>query len=287
MPKKKDRWPELCKLVEKSDGLLRREVGPWTERKLYFWNRYIDITTSSMVGKRAWAAGLVYVDLFAGPAICEIKNSHRRIPGSVLIAANAPKPFSKIIACELDPTMADACEQRLKQSSTESMFKVLQGDCNKLISRVIEEIPDRALTLAFIDPEGLDAQFDTISALTTNRRVDLVVLFADAYDIVRNVELYMNDPKSKLDLTLGPESRWRDLWKALGNQNGTNTREMFAKIYMNQLHRHLGYDQFDQHVIKSDHGPLYRLIYASKSPTGLNFWDTATAKDEKGQMDLF
>ena len=63
----KNRWPELCNSVSKDDGFPTREVGHWSERKLWFWNRYIEITTSSMVGHPKWPAGLVYVDLFAGP----------------------------------------------------------------------------------------------------------------------------------------------------------------------------------------------------------------------------
>jgi len=54
MARHKDRWPELCKLVEQDDALPVRDegVGPWTEDKLYFWNRYVDITTRSMADKR-------------------------------------------------------------------------------------------------------------------------------------------------------------------------------------------------------------------------------------------
>jgi len=64
---KKDRWRELCKSVDEDDGLPKREVGHWTEEKLFFWNRYIDITTRAMVGHPKWPIGLFYVDLFAGP----------------------------------------------------------------------------------------------------------------------------------------------------------------------------------------------------------------------------
>jgi three-Cys-motif partner protein len=161
------------------------------------------------------------------------------------------------------------------------------GDSNQLVHQVIAEIPDRALTLAFIDPEGLDAKFETIRVLSLARRVDLLVLFADAYDILRNVELlYFKDPNSKLDQTLGPNSGWRDKWRALGNQNGTNARELFATIYKDQLRRLLGYEQFGEYVIKSDRGPLYRLIYASKSAKGLEFWHKAELKDEGGQTSF-
>jgi three-Cys-motif partner protein len=287
MGKKKDRWPELCKLVENSDNLPVRDVGPWTVRKLYFWNRYIDITTSSMSSKRAWSAGVVYVDLFAGPGICEVRTTKQRIPGSVLIAANAPTPFRKILACEMDSKLALACEQRLANSPAANISKVLAGDCNERIYDLVKEIPDRALSLAFADPEGLDARFETILTLTTDRRVDLLVLFADAYDIVRNVELlYLNDPNSKLDLMLGPDSKWRDQWNAMNNRDGTTVRQLFSEIYKDQLRRHLGYERFGEYVIKSDRGPLYRLIFASKSPRGLEFWHKCLAKDETGQMTL-
>jgi hypothetical protein len=92
--KARDRWPDLCKLYEADDGLPAREVGSWTEDKLYFWNRYIDITTKAMIGNPQWPAGLAYVDLFAGPGICRLKETGRRIPGSTLIAANSPKTIS-------------------------------------------------------------------------------------------------------------------------------------------------------------------------------------------------
>src|SRR5258708_7743313 len=98
----KDRWQELCKLVEFDDGLPTRDAGSWTVDKLWFWHRYIEITTSAMVGNPKWTAGLVYVDLFAGPGICTLRETRERIPGSALIAAHASKPFEKILVCERD-----------------------------------------------------------------------------------------------------------------------------------------------------------------------------------------
>ncbi len=104
--KKRDNWDEVCQLVHEDDRLPVRNVGSWTEDKLWFWNRYIDIATSAMVGHPAWPNGLVYVDLFAGPGVCVVRDTNRRIPGSAVIAANAPKPFRHIIACELDDELA-------------------------------------------------------------------------------------------------------------------------------------------------------------------------------------
>src|SRR6516165_525275 len=109
--RKRDRWPELCTLVSADDGLPVNEFGVWTEKKLHFWNRYIEITTSAMVGHPSWPAGLTYVDLFAGAGICRLEGSGRRIPGSPLIAACAPKAFRSILLCKRNEILASACEQ--------------------------------------------------------------------------------------------------------------------------------------------------------------------------------
>lgn len=278
----RDRWPELCKFVEKHDGLPTRPARYWTEDKLYFWNGYIHITTMAMVGKKAWSRGIVYVDLFGGPGICTLK-SKGRVPGSPLIAAYARKPFAKIIVCEKDPALAGACNKRLAASGTPSECHVLTGDCNVLVEQVVDLIPDRALTLAFIDPTGLHAKFDTLKTLSQGRRVDLLVLFADRQDIVRNVELYERQgADSNLDQVLGADSNWRDQWRQLESRTPANVCELFGGIYKKQLKRHLRYKVFAEERM-----PVYRLIFASKHEQGLDFWEKATRRYASGQRRLF
>jgi len=239
-----------------------------------------------MVGHPKWQAGLVYVDLFAGPGVCEIEGSGKRIPGSPLIAAYAPKPFERIIACELDPRLAAACAERLSRIGVSDRQKVIPGDCNEKVGEVAGEIPRGALTLAFIDPTGLHARFEMVANLSAKGRVDLLVLFADAYDIVRNVELYRQDPQSNLDQVLGPHSNWRSNWDALETRSSGKIRKMFAEIYRGQLRDHLGYKVFGEYTIKGPKGALYRLIYASKHERGLEFWEKITAKDKNRQKNL-
>ncbi len=284
----KDRWPELCEQVSEDDGLPTRTVGHWSEEKLFFWNRYIDITTRAMVGNPHWKAGLVYVDLFAGPGICTLKDSGRRIPGSPLIAANAPKPFEKIIVCEKDPACAEACRIRLEKTSARNRVCVLEGDCNQRVGEIARMIPDRALTLVFSDPTGLHGHFETIRTLSRCGRVDLLILFADTYDIVRNVDLYEQQGiASHLDRVLGPDSHWRDKWSQLVNRSPENIRRLFADIYQKELSQKLGYKEFGEKTIKCAGKPLYRLIYASKHERGLDFWNKITKKDPSGQKRLF
>src|ERR1700682_4592245 len=135
-----DRWEELCEQVNDDDRLpVREKVGKWTEHKLWYWNRYIDITTSAMVGKRQWS-GLVYVDLFGGPGVLQRK-SGKRIPGSPLIAVNARKPFCKILVCEKRKKIAAACGSRLANSPAAGRFEVFPDDCNVAIHDLVKRIP--------------------------------------------------------------------------------------------------------------------------------------------------
>jgi three-Cys-motif partner protein len=277
----------LCKLVEQDDGLAVRESGEWAEKKLHFWARYIDITTRAMVGHPQWKNGLTYVDLFSGPGVCVIKETGTRFPGSPLIAASASKPFTRLILCDIDRTAADACTERINGIAPDQDFQFHCNDSNVAVDEIVKQIIPRSLTLAFIDPTGLHAHFETVRKLSQTGRVDLVVYVPDAVDIARNVDIYLPNPNSNLDRFLGPTSNWRDKWKALGDASGAKGRKLFSTIYQEQLKTHLGYEVFDDIVIQRKQAPLYRLIYASKHTLGLDFWKKATSKDVRGQRDLF
>jgi three-Cys-motif partner protein len=283
---KRDQWPELCKLVEADDNLPVNPYGQWTENKLHFWNRYIEITTTSMVGHPSWPVGLYYVDLFAGPGVCQIEESGRRLPGSPLIAARAPKSFNHLLLCELENELADACESRLRRLAPGIPATVFRGNCNDRIGEIRRQIPRGALTLAFIDPQGLDIEFDTIRQLAESGQVDLLILVADAVDFVRNVDhIYVNQDNSKVDKFLGRGQDWRSQWRALGNTQGPNARNFLSNLYQLQLKR-LGYIEFREKPILGKNGPLYRILFASKHERGAEFWDKVTKKDVFGQRDL-
>lgn len=289
MAKKKpnpDRWRELCESVKADDGLPTRESGILAQDKLYFWHRYLEITTTAMVGHPSWPAGLVYVDLFAGPGVCKIKNSQRRIPGSPLIAAYTPKEFRKILLAELEPANADACARRMQQSPAATRFQMFVGDCNEMVDAIAKEIPRGALTLAFVDPTSLHAKLSTLKRLSESGRVDLLILFPDAINVIRNVDYYLPDLDSNLDLVLGSDSGWREAWQKLGSQDGPNARQLFARLYQDQLAKHAKYVKFGTETISGPQGPLYRLVYASKHRRGLDFWEKAQQKEVSGQKRI-
>ncbi len=268
----KNRWPQLCELFKSDDQLPTRKVGPWTEDKLFFWNRYIEITTSAMVGHPKWPAGLVYVDLFAGPGICELEESGRRIPGSILIAANAPKPFSRIIAAERESKLATALETRLKLTPVANLTKVFRGDCNECIDKMVDEIPPRALSLAFIDPENLNVDFETIKKLSACGQVDLLILFADRMDLVRNVDLYERQQSSVLDRMMGVNSQWRELWSQLANRSARKTFADYSPpSSSNNFHAISDIPPSEKRECRQKMGPYISSFLRQRTRKGWNF----------------
>lgn len=282
----KSNWPQLRELVKTDDGLPVRDCGPWTEDKLFFWNEYVSIVTKAMVGNPAWTGGICYVDLFAGPGVCRIRDSLTRLPGSALVAAHAPKPFRHIHLAEIDPVLARACASRMEASPAKDRFTMHIGDSNQLAAAIAQQLPKSALTLVFVDPPSLDIHFEALRTMCMGRAVDLLILFADATDAVRNVDLYESIPESKLDKMMGDQD-WKSEWRALDNQDGTNARKFFAQQYIARLRARLGYNEFQEHIIESRRGPMYRLIYASRNDRGRDFWVKATNKDSQGQRGLF
>lgn len=281
-------WDTICKIAATEDGLPVRDSGPWAADKLYFWNRYIEITTKAMVGKQAWKAGVCYVDLFAGPGVCELRTTGERIPGSPLIAANAPKPFELILLCELDGTLADACQHRMRKSPASDRFCLIQGDCNDKIDDIVAKLPNRALTLAFLDPTGLHLRFNTVQKLSSHGPVDLLILFPDATDILRNADhYYFDQEESNLDHVLGRKSNWRERKTRLGSSDPTKLRELYSDIYKDQLRAEAGYTHFAHEVIRGPSGPLYRLVYATKHSKGIHFWNESVKKELGGQKRMF
>lgn len=164
---------------------------------------------------------------------------------------------------------------------------VIEGDCNECIPEVAASIPRGCLTLAFVDPEGFDLRMETLEALATDRRVDFLLLFADAIDLVRNIDQYEQQPESKLSRAFGRDDVWRPAWESLSNRTGANVRQLFAKLFAAEIQRRLGYEGVREEVISGPRGPLYRLVYASKHERGLQFWDKISMKDFDGQGSLF
>jgi hypothetical protein len=126
--------------------------------------------------KKKWAGKLYYVDLFAGPGKCLIRETRGEIDGSPLIALKFN--FAKYFFVESDEKCYRALAARVKIRAPEKEkdVDIIPGDCNDMIGKI--RLPPASLGLAFIDPTGVSPlAFETIRKLAENRKVDLIINF--------------------------------------------------------------------------------------------------------------
>jgi len=181
----------------------------------------------------------------------------------------------------------EAADQRVRGMATGSELLTWEDDANVAISDIARAIPDHSLTVAFIDPYSVGGvKMATISQLAARGAVDLLVLFADRMDAGRNLSYYASGQSAKLDEFLGEGADWRRRYGRLDSHQPDRVRQFLSTVFQDQL-RKLGYRCFRTKAIRSERGPLYRLIYASKHEAGLNFWDTASKYDRDGSRGLF
>lgn len=115
-----------------SDGLVVRDSGVWATEKLYYLDHYLDIFSVGMTKK--WAGKLYYVDLFAGPGICRIRESNKEIDGSPLIALKFN--FAKYFFVGSDEKCCRALAARVKARAPDKDVEIIQGDCNDEIEKI-------------------------------------------------------------------------------------------------------------------------------------------------------
>ncbi len=259
-------------LVPGDDGFPARIVGPWVARKAYFVDRYAQMFATGM--KNQWPQR-AYVELFAGPGRSWEAESGRFVPGSPLRSFD--REFTDRAFIEMNPEVAAALDQRIRARGATA--PVFVGDCNDKIGDLIAAVPPRALTLAFVDPTNWQVRFETIAALVTARKVDLMVSFM--YGAMKRVETA--DPPA-LTAFFGTPA-WKDClsgarWEVLDD---------LASLYNAQLEQFGYLPSFRRReIVKNGKNvAMYALILFSRDPRGVEFWGKAIGgPTETGQNRL-
>lgn len=263
------------------DGLLIAEVGPQSRDKHYFLRRYLYAFMTSMKNKR-WSS-LHYIDLFAGAGIERVDSDGALEWGSPLIAAQIDPPFTAMHLCEVDRAKCDALQIRIQQLGADSRSFITCGDANIVVHTIIQRIPSDALSIAFLDPYGLQLRYETLEVLAA-RRCDLVIFFPDYLDATRNAEInYREQAGSNLDHVLGPGADWRRL---LQDRPRSAFAEGLRELYSTQIQK-LGYKPPEMERIALAQGArLYMLMFFSKDDFAIGLWQR-TARTKPGGQRTF
>jgi three-Cys-motif partner protein len=282
-------------LEPEDDGLPMRPSGPWVKEKLFFLERYLHMFCITMSGK-PWRA-VNYIDLFAGPGKCRVKDDGRIHLGSPLLALTAPRPFTNYFFADCDIESVEVLKQRCGTSPFSDKIRYYVGDSNVRVREMVDLIQQvdaeyrsgewSSLNLAFLDPEGLELHWETVATLA-EVRTDLIIHYSQM-GITRNAPIYVEQSgETVVDLFFGGEG-WRDIYRP------ARSPAHLLEYYTDNL-RQIGYEEvrrddelWDAPLIRSTEkrAPLYRLLFASKSPLGHKFWRQVTSKDVYGQRRLF
>lgn len=264
-----------------SDGLPARPTGPWVLDKKYYLERYLHMFCRG-VGRK-WAGKLSYVDLFSGPGRSIIRGTQEEVEGSPFLSLK--HDFARYVFVDV-PEVLSSLKQRLAHHPKLSHVELIEGDCNAVLGKMLKVLPPDHLTLAFIDPTGLQIQFGTIERLVHNRKVDLLMTIQFGMGIRMNLPLYVKTEGTALSGFVG-NTGWRDDVAAGGSASQIARR--ILNRYMQRL-RNLGYGTVqDREIdIRSNQSNLllYFMVLASRHPLGAEFWRKATQIGPSGQRRL-
>jgi three-Cys-motif partner protein len=280
-----------AKYVDADDGHSARVAPLWTEEKLGILAGYLQ-KFALACGKTPWYA----IDAFAGGGLNFSESRKEVIPGSPLIALNAGPPealgASAVVLAEKDDRGFKALAHRTQSYGERArMFR----DANREIHQMLAEIPTWAPTFAFLDPEGSELDWETVSAIARHKegqkyKAEQLILFSDT-----GVSRLADEYPAYVTRVFGHE-RWESIRdeRKTGLLTADQSRTAYIQMYADGLKTELGYLYVDERQIeKPDRRPMYFLVFASDHPAGRNIMDNRFDKvrlnqqEELGQGALF
>ena len=254
--------------------------GAWSADKLHFVRYFSTLFSSGM--KKLWP-NRAYVDLFAGPGRCVDRETKAEFDGSPLVALKCETPFTHLFFNDINPRFVDALTKRQERGHPEANVQYFNSDCNVAARQIAEQIPPSTLTLVFIDPWNYELTFDGLAHLARRQATDLIVTFhVTAMKRAAHLEI------EAVDAFLGGRD-WRDrYWESQGDVSKPPTT-VLIETFRDRLGSRLGYTQFGEpELIKNSRGaPNFYLLFASRHPRGLDFWEKASARLPSGQRTMF
>lgn len=284
-------------LILGSDGLPVQCVGPWVEDKYFFLERYLN---ASCEARRKFADNnnAVFIDLFAGPGRCIIKNEKREIDSGGMRAFKRDEaPFNEYFYFDLSNVNTQALEKRIN-SKLNCTFKC--GDSNSLINELVQTLFKKPYRyhFAFIDPFGPDGlKFETLRNLAKLNRMDMLLHFPIGA-IKRNLGTWLKSKNTILDDFLGTD-RWR---KQIDGLSSEKIFKILIDVFTEQL-KYIGYPEEGLRMASSDRNiytglptvpvkntkdvELYVLILAAKHKLAQKIWHSIIKIDPNGQRYIF
>lgn len=257
-------------------------IGAWSEDKLQLLEKYLKAYSTIMNNqKKKWLKAYHYIDAFAGSGRPKAKSDVKKyVEGSPLRALQCKPPFDYYKFIELSPWRIKKLEDLQKQFPHLDI-EIIPGDCNDvLFNKIITQITNQSEQrgLVFLDPFGLQVNFETIRALAEAGTFDVFINFP-VMAIIRNLRLdeYPTEHiKTLIDGVLG-NSEWMDelykfhymLFEGPVLRRGPLRAEWIARKYCERISSLFPNVSHAVIMKNSQNAPLYALFLASHNQTAV------------------
>lgn len=167
--------------------------GQWTERKLEALHAYLEAYQRIFTrNPRAKALKTIYVDAFAGtgrrdagedltqPLFGYDDEIRRYQEGSATIALSLPEKFHRYVFLDIKAGHVDALRDLVRREfpELENRCRIECAEANEWLIRWCGEQDWRAWrAVVFLDPYGMDVEWQTLRAIAGTKAIDLWLLF--------------------------------------------------------------------------------------------------------------
>ncbi|MBN1979044.1 MAG: three-Cys-motif partner protein TcmP [Anaerolineae bacterium] len=236
-----------------------------------------------------------YIDLFAGPGKCVCRKTGTVYLGSPLLALTTKYPFTDYVFVDSDPENIVALQERGEALSASARIQFIVDDANRVAEEIVQRLHRApSLNLAFLDPDGLEElRWKTVATLAKIERLDLIIHYSQMGLTRTMPQAYESEGETIVDSFFG-DREWRKIYGEYCRKEESFLHRQLMDHYKSKL-KELGYKETyrDDEVgaeplmRNEKNAPLYRLLFASKHPLGLKFWEKVISRDAHGQRRLF
>lgn len=271
--------------------------GSWTQEKLDKVGEYLEQYTKALKNQ---PFDLVYIDAFAGTgyrtsqedqsdtgnlfSLSEMSDMVELMKGSARIALEIEPPFDRYIFIEKNRTRFEALKELETDVPDKSgRMEFRNEEANAAIIDICRKTDwQKHRAVMFLDPYGMQVNWETIEAIAATKSVDLWYLFPAGMGVVRLTPHHGDVPEAwqaRLDAMLG-NTNWREVFyierqqtDLFGDASVSHEKATdIARIETFLLNR-LGeiFAGVSRHVLRLEKNPgqtMYLLTFACGNPKG-------------------
>lgn len=266
--------------------------GSWTQQKLDILKKYLK-AYSTIMNKQAFK--FAYIDAFAGTGYRKsqtepedtldleniINDKEEFIKGSAKIALEVDPEFQKYIFIEKDKISSKELEN-LKEDfpDKKDKIKIVNADANTYIKKICNMSWEQHRAMMFLDPYGMEVEWDTIKAISKTKAIDLWILFPLGIGVNRILKkngLFTEVSEELLNRIFGIKTWKKEFYRENPQTDFFNQKQKEKVVslegigaYFNERLKSIFERVADNpaKLYNSKNNPLYLFCFCSGNPKG-------------------